>query len=327
MTGGVALDPGRRTTLLAVPNVSEGRSDATLDALAAAFTAGGHARLLDRHSDPDHHRAVLTLAGAPGGVAQALVQGAGEAVRSIDLCAVEEADRLRHGGKAGEATRGQHPHVGALDVAPVVYLDRRSRGAACVEALVTADRIGAECGVPVFLYGELAGGRTRAELRRGGSAGLAERMRSGEQRPDFGPAHVHPTAGATLVAAREPLVAFNVELAAPATIAQARLIASAIREGGAEGLPGVRAIGVSLASRSGPAVAQVSMNVERPLETPLRIVVEAIRRHAEVAAGELVGLAPRAALEGFPADVPMPAFDPERQVIENALAGQLFSSR
>jgi glutamate formiminotransferase len=266
---------------------------------------------------------VLTLAGAPGGVAQALVQGMGEAVRLIDLGVVEEADRLRHardGGEGGEATRGQHPHVGALDVTPVVYLDRQTRGAACAEALVTADRIGAECGVPVFLYGELAGGRTRAALRRGGRAGLAERMRTGEQRPDFGPPHMHPTAGATLVAAREPLVAFNVELAAPATIEQARLIASTIREGGTEGLPGVRAIGVSLTSRSGPAVAQVSMNVERPLQTPLRTVVAAIRRHAEVAAAELVGLAPRAALEDFPADVPMPAFDPQRQVIENALA-------
>ncbi len=309
--------------LLAVPNVSEGREEAALEAIAAAFTAGGHARLLDRHADVDHHRAVLTLAGAPGGVAQALVQGAGEAVRLIDIGALEEADRLHHashGAGAGVPARGQHPHVGALDVAPVVYLDRQSRGAACAEALVAADRIGAECGVPVFLYGELAGGRTRAELRRGGRAGLAERMDTGEQRPDFGPPRMHPTAGATLVAAREPLVAFNVELAAPATIEQARRIASAIREGGKEGLPGVRAIGVSLARRPGPAVAQVSMNVERPLETPLRSVVQAIRRHAEVAAAELVGLAPRAALEGFPKDVPMPGFHPQRQVIERALA-------
>ncbi len=266
---------------------------------------------------------MLTLLGAPGSLAQALVQGAAEAVRSIDVGEVEEADRklhARHGSGGTEgAPRGQHPHVGALDVAPVVYLDPNARGAACAEALVVADRIGAELGVPVFLYGELGGGRTRAELRRGGRAGLAERMRTGEQIPDFGPFTLHPTAGATLVAAREPLVAFNVELAAPSTIEQARAIASTIREGGPEGLRGVRAIGVMLARAPGAPVAQVSMNVERPLELPLRVVVEAIQRHAQVAAAEVVGLAPRAALVGFPPEVPMPTFDPKRQVIENAL--------
>jgi len=311
--------------LLAVPNVSEGRDPAMLDAIQAGFTAGGDTRLLDRHADPDHHRAVYTLVGAPGGLAQAMVQGAAQAVRLIDIGVVEAADREhheRHGGAgSGEgAARGQHPHVGALDVAPVVYLDRAARGAACAEALVAADRIGAGVGVPVFLYGELAGGRTRAELRRGGRTGLAERMRSGQQSPDFGPPTLHPTAGATLVAAREPLVAFNVELAPPATLAQARHIASLIREGGTEGLLGVRAIGVSLDRAPGPAVAQVSMNVERPLELSLRAVIEAVQQHARVAAAELVGLAPRAALEDFPEDVPMPAFDPARQLIENALA-------
>ncbi len=125
---------------------------------------------------------------------------------------------------------------------------------------------------------------------------------------------MHPTAGATLVAARPPLVAFNLELAPPATIEDARRIAGLVREGGKEGLPGVRAIGVSL--HRGP---QVSMNVERPTEIPLRAVVEAVRRHAEVACAELVGLAPAAAWEGFPEDVPVPGFDPARHVIENAL--------
>ncbi len=310
--------------LLAVPNVSEGRDRARLEAIERDFTAGGHARLLDRHADPDHHRAVMTLLGAPGSLAQAVVRGAKQTVRSIDLGEVEETDRAHHelhgAGTVEEVPRGQHPHVGALDVAPIVYLDANARGAACAEALVLADRIGAELGVPVFLYGELAGGRTRAELRRGGRAGLAERVRMGTQRPDFGPSTLHPTAGATLVAAREPLVAFNVELATPATIEQARRIASLVREGGAEGMPGVRAIGVTLARAPGAPVAQVSMNVERPLEVPLRAVVDAIERHARVARAELVGLAPRAALEGFPEDLPMPGFDAARQVIENAVA-------
>ena len=185
MTGSVPL--------LAVPNVSEGRDPAAVEAIAAAFTASGQARLLDTHSDADHHRAVLTLAGRPGSLADALAAGAAEAVRRIDIG--------EGAGKGGEPR--QHPHVGAVDVVPIVYLDPAWRGAACAEALVVAELIG-RLGVPVFVYGELAGGRTRAELRRGGVEGLAERMRTGELRPDFGPRAVHPTAGATLVAARAP---------------------------------------------------------------------------------------------------------------------------
>ncbi len=173
--------------------------------------------------------------------------------------------------------------------------------------------------MPVFLYGELAGelpGRTRAELRRGGVAGLAERLAAGEVRPDFGPAELHPSAGAVLVAAREPLVAFNLQLRAPATIEDARLVASLVREGGARGLPGVRAIAIALSG----GVVQVSMNVERPLELPLAEVVKAVDELAPVASGELVGLAPRAAFEGLSPDLPLPGFDPARHLIENALA-------
>jgi glutamate formiminotransferase / 5-formyltetrahydrofolate cyclo-ligase len=266
----------------------------------------GAVRLLDGHSDEDHHRSVFTLSGQPSDLAEALLRGAREAVERIDVMTDPERD-------------GEHPYVGALDVAPVVYLDARARGAACAEALVVADRIGDELRVPVFLYGELTGaghgsGRTRSELRRGGVIGLAGRMATG-QAPDFGPARMHPTAGATLVAAREPLVAFNLQLAPPAALEDARGIAALVREGGPEGLPGVRAMGVALSG----GVAQVSVNVERPLEVPLARVIEAVRRHARVDSAELVGLAPRAALEGFPHEVPLPGFDPVRQVIENAL--------
>jgi len=290
-------------TLLAVPNVSEGRDRAALDAIGAAFAEAEGVRLLDRHSDRDHHRAVFTLAAHPGALADALLKGARVAVEEIEI---------------GDG-RGAHPHVGALDVVPVVYLDDGARGAACAEALVVADRIGQELAVPVFLYGALTGDppRTRAQLRRGGAARLAQRMRSGELRPDFGPLQAHPGAGATLVAAREPLVAFNLQLAAPAGVEDARGIATLIREGGEEGLPGVRAIGVEL----GGAVAQVSMNVERPGELPLARVVQAVRRHAALASAELVGLAPRAALEGFPEDLQLVGFDPACHVIENALRG------
>jgi glutamate formiminotransferase len=227
--------------------------------------------------------------------------------------------------------------VGAVDVVPLVYLDAGARGAACAEALVVADRIGLELKVPVFLYGELTRGdgesaRTRAQLRRGGVAGLerrilaargqpggaargARRAEAGGERPDFGPPAMHPTAGATLVAAREPLVAFNLQLASPATIRDADAIAALVREGGAEGLPGVRAIGMRLSGGG----AQVSMNLERPLDVPAAAALEAVRRHAQVRGAELVGLAPAAALEGFPEDVPLPDFDPARHLIENAL--------
>lgn len=314
------------STLLAVPNVSEGRDRALVNALARAFAAGGAARLLDVHADPDHHRSVFTLAGAQGELVPAVLAGARVAIERIDVV----------GGPRARA-RGEHPHVGALDVAPVVYLDAAQRGAACAEALVLAYELG-ELGVPVLLYGEMAQGRTRAELRSGDVDGLAARLAGGELRPDFGPAHLHPTAGATLVAAREPLVAFNLELAAPAGIEDARRIAALIREGGAEGLPGLRAIGVGLrgvglrsgTARESPArqgepeppgrpIAQVSTNVERPLELPLREVVVAVERHAPVARVELVGLAPRAALDGFPAGVPWRGGDPAARTLENAL--------
>jgi glutamate formiminotransferase / 5-formyltetrahydrofolate cyclo-ligase len=288
--------------LLAVPNFSEGRDDATIDALGHALTStGGDVRLLATHRDPDHNRCVFTLAGEPGQLAPALLAGARVAAERIDLG--------RH--------EGVHPHVGALDVAPLVHLTSADRGAACAEALVTADLLARRLRLPVLLYGALAQGRTRAQLRRGGPAELARRLAAGELVPDFGPATAHPSAGATLVAARPPLVAFNVTLRPPADLAAAREIAARIREGGPEGLPGLKAIGLRLDRQQ---EVQVSMNVERPDLTPLRDVVAAIARHAEPAAAELVGLAPERAFDGFPADLPIPGFDPDAHLIERALA-------
>jgi glutamate formiminotransferase / 5-formyltetrahydrofolate cyclo-ligase len=285
--------------LLAAPNVSEGRDQGVVAAIGGAFETGG-ARLLDVHVDPDHNRSVFTLAAAPGDLAPALVAGALDAAARIDMS--------RH--------EGVHPCVGAVDVAPVVHLDAARRGAACAEALVAADELARALNVPVLLYGALAGGRTRAELRRGGLEELARRLAAGELRPDFGPPVAHPSAGATLVAARPPLVAFNLVLAAPASLEDARAIAARVREGGEEGLAGVRAIGLWLAHER---AAQVSFNVEDPETTPLRDVVAAVRAHAPVSAAELVGLAPRAAFEGFPADLTVPGFDPDRHLIENVL--------
>jgi glutamate formiminotransferase / 5-formyltetrahydrofolate cyclo-ligase len=308
------------STLLAVPNVSEGRDDETIDAIAEAFVAGGlggavgdagadraggiaaAVRLLDVHRDPDHNRSVFTLAGPPGSLAPAILAGARTAINRIDLHDHE----------------GVHPHVGAVDVAPIVHLDPSQRGAACAEALVLGDLLARHLDLPVLLYGALAQGRTRAELRRGGPDELARRIQADELHADFGPQAPHPTAGATLVAARPPLVAFNVTLRPPATLQQAQAIAALIREGGGEGIPGLRAIGLPLASRPDQAV-QVSMNVEHPGETPLGEIVEAIRRHAPLAEAELVGLAPASAFDGFPHDLPIPGFDPARHLIERAL--------
>ena len=270
--------------LLAVPNVSEGRDPVTLDIIGDAFAAGG-ARILDRHEDPDHNRAVFTLAAEPRTLHEALANGAREAIERIDLS--------RH--------QGLHPHVGAIDVAPIVFRTPKQRGAALAEALALADALG-ELGLPVFLYGLLAGGRTRAELRKGGAAGLAQRMADG-LRPDFGPDRMHPTAGAVLVAARQPLVAFNLELGPQATGADAQAVARAIREGGPGGLPGLRAIGLTLAARGG--VAQVSCNVEDHEALALAALLEAVERHAPVAEAELVGLAPQTAFAGWPDRVPI----------------------
>jgi glutamate formiminotransferase / 5-formyltetrahydrofolate cyclo-ligase len=231
--------------------------------------------VLDVHTDPDHHRTVFTLAGEPGELHHSLVAGARVAVERIDL----------------PAHAGVHPRVGALDVAPIVYRSEAERGAACAEALLLGHRLGRDLGLPVYLYGALAGGRARAALRR---PGALDRLA-----PDYGPRAQHPTAGATLVAARPPLVAFNVELAPPATLADAKRIAARIREGGEEGLPGVRALGLRLASSG---LVQISTNVEDPARATAGAVVRAVERHAQVAGAELVGLAPAAAI----ADVDVP---------------------
>ncbi len=284
------------TTLLAYPNVSEGRDAEAIARIGAAFGPG----LLDVHSDVDHHRSAYTLAGTPGRLAEAVRDGAAAAIELIRI----------------DTHEGIHPRVGAVDVAPTIYLTEADRGAAAAEALVLADLLGSELALPVFLYGSLAGGRTRAELRRGGPVELARRIAVGELEPDFGPPHLHPTAGAVLVAARPPLVAFNVELEPPATVQTAKEIAARIREGGEEGLPGLRAIGLWL-NESG--LAQVSTNGEVHVATPLAEVVAAVARHAPVAGAELVGLAPEAAFIGFPDDIPLRGY----ATIEDSLQTRL----
>jgi glutamate formiminotransferase len=287
--------------LLAVPNFSEGRDARGIEAISTAFATG--AALLDTHSDPVHNRSVVTLSAPAGSLATALVNGALACVNDIDM----------------EKHDGAHPCIGALDVCPVVWLREDDRDAAREEALDAARRIGNEAGVPVFLYGELApqpSHRERAFFRAGGLIELRRRVAGGELRPDFGPRELHPTAGATLVTARPPLAAFNVELM-DADVAATRYMAGRLRESGG-GLEGVRAIGIDL----GDDRTQVSTNVHDPAAVPLGAVVERIRELAEphgarVVGAEIIGLVPQHALDGWPEDVPLAAFDPAKHVVEN----------
>ncbi|MGZ5342210.1 MAG: glutamate formimidoyltransferase [Solirubrobacterales bacterium] len=293
-------DPG---PLLGVPNFSEGRSERVVRALAA--TLGDQAEVLDVHFDPEHNRSVITIAAEPAKLEQALFAGAQEAIELIDL-------RGHH---------GLHPRIGALDVCPVVYRAEQHRDQAREAALAIAERLGSELELPVFLYGELATSeerRERAFFRRGGPAELARRMESGKLAPDSGPSAAHPTAGATLVTARPPLVAFNITLDT-SNPEIARAVAERLRESGG-GLQGVRAIGLP---REGER-SEVSVNVHDPEAVPLAEIVEQVQKlaaehDAAPVEAELVGLAPEAAIAGYPQTVPIEGFDPELQVIENRL--------
>jgi glutamate formiminotransferase / 5-formyltetrahydrofolate cyclo-ligase len=290
--------------LLAVPNVSEGRDETRIAAIGDAFSTG--VSLLDRHSDADHNRTVLTLAGEGEALQDALAEGAAAAIDSVDMSAHE----------------GLHPAIGALDVCPVVWIDEGGREAAVAAAREVAARIGA-LGVPVFLYGALATAPDRAErayFRNGGLSELWLRMESGELRPDAGPGLPHRTAGATLVTARPPLAAFNVELDS-GDVEVAKAVAAGLRESGG-GPDGVRAIGLALSSGR----TQVSTNVHDPFAVPLERVVGLVRElarplEARPVEAELIGLVPKAALAGYPDEVPIRGFDPARHTIEGRLGG------
>jgi glutamate formiminotransferase len=266
-----------RLPLESVPNFSEGRDRATIDALSGALSAP--AELLDVHSDSDHNRSVFTLVGDEDALIASLLAGV--------ACARERIDLRRH--------EGAHPRIGAADVVPIVALDPVDAERARECALVVAGRIGAELQLPVFLYGESGGGRGPAFFRRGGLDELQERIDAGELTPDFGPARLDAGTGGIIVGARRPLIAFNVNLAT--TDAEvARAIAAVVRERGG-GFRGVRALGLSL-PRAGHA--QVSMNVEDYEAAALHEILARVEREAEdrgvtVSGTELVGLMPAGA--------------------------------
>jgi glutamate formiminotransferase len=281
--------------LEAVPNVSEGRDQATIDAIGAALAR--QAELLDVHVDPDHNRSVFTLVGQDDELVEALVAGVAEARHRIDL--------RQH--------TGAHPRIGAADVVPVVPIEAGDMERASSAARRVAERIGEELTLPVFLYGALSPGRGPAFFRRGGTDELARRLETGELAPDYGPPRLDERAGGVIVGARRPLIAFNVDLA-DADIVAAQAIAAVVRERGG-GFPGVRALGLDL-PRAGRV--QVSMNVEDWEAAALhdivaRIESEAAQRGARVLGSELVGLMPAgAAAAAAGAQLRIPGFDASR---------------
>ena len=267
-----------------VPNFSEGRSHEIIRALAQSIRDISGVFLLDQHMDADHHRSVLTFAGSP------------EAVGKAAFAVVKTASALIR----LPAHSGEHPRIGATDVLPFVPL----RGATMEQCVQLAKTVGAHIGeelkIPVFLYEE-AGSvilRKRLEvIRRGGLEALGDRMKNAPGwLPDYGPHTLHPTAGAIVVGARHPLIAYNVILNSN-DISVARGIAKTIRTSGG-GLPCLKALGFNLASRGH---VQVSMNLTNFRETPLHVAFEAVKREAEkrgvsILGSELVGLVPQEAV-------------------------------
>lgn len=268
----------------AIPNVSEGRDVSTVAKLGDALSGRG-VRVLDTHSDPSHHRSVITAV-CPFDAIGSLMDGCARLARH----SVEAIDVHGHDGV--------HPRIGSLDVLPFVALADSSP--ALLDALVeaardTASRIASELSLPVFLYGAASPSPvppTLAALRRGGTAGLAERLARKEMRPDFGPLTLHPRGGATAIGVRDLLVAYNVALDTT-DLACARRIAAAIRERDG-GLPGVQALGMPLPHRG---LVQVSMNLLDLRQSSLRTVYRAVEEHAGslgvgVDHSEIVGLVP-----------------------------------
>ena len=268
-----------------IPNFSEGRNPVTVQALIAAVESVPGVWLLDRTSDSDHHRSVLTFAGDPDAVIEAAFQAIRIATKLIDL----------------RDHTGAHPCIGATDVVPFVPI-QGSTMEDCVQlARRLGERVGAELKIPVFLYEQAAGhpDRTRLEtIRQGGLSGLGARMVTDRRwRPDFGPVHLHETAGAIVIGARHPLIAFNVNLNTP-DLTIAKTIARTIRHSNG-GLPCVKAIGVALASRG---IVQVSMNLTDHRVTSMAaafraVETEAAKAGAEIVESELIGLVPQAALD------------------------------
>ena len=292
-----------------VPNFSEGKDAKVVDALVAAMTAVPGVKCLGSELDPNHHRAVITLAGPAPAIAEAAVRGAAAAMQKIDL----------------RTHKGEHKRMGAMDVCPFVPL----AGATMADAIATAKsvgaRIGKELGLPVFLYAEACTRESRRVLgnfRNKEFEGLLSLVGTDpEFTPDFGPAKLHASAGAVAVGARKFLIAYNVNLATT-DVQLAKDIAKAVREKDG-GFKKVQAMGFFLEDKQ---QAQVSMNLLDYETTSIRTVYDAVAKMAAakgvmVAESELIGLAPAAAIDAALAQhIRLPKFDAKQQVVEAKLA-------
>lgn len=290
-----------------IPNVSEGRRPDVVDGIAAAIRAVPGVRLLDYSSDASHNRSVFTLAGDADALKAAVLALYERAVSAIDL----------------RTHTGEHPRLGAVDVVPFVPIE----GATMADCVALAKEVAAEVAsrfkVPVYLYEDAASDPARRNLediRRGEFEGLAAKMASAGWAPDFGPSAPHPSAGASVVGARMPLIAYNINLNSN-RLDVAKKIAAAIRHSSG-GFRFVKAAGFELKDRG---IVQVSMNLTNYEKTPIFRVFETVKREAErygvaVLESEIVGLVPSAALnaaaEYF---LQIADFKPEAQILENKL--------
>src|SRR6202162_3946691 len=294
-----------------VPNFSEGRDPAKVDAIVASMSAVAGVFVLDREMDPDHHRCVVTLAGDPDAVAEAALRGVGKAMELIDL----------------NDHTGAHPRVGAADVIPFIPI----HGVTIEDCVALARRVGKEIWaryrIPVFFYEAAATRPDRANLenvRRGQFEGLRDELkRNHERQPDIGEPKLHPTAGVTVVGARKFLIAYNVNLNTP-DVGIANKIAKAIRYSSG-GLRYVKSMGVELKARH---LAQVSINLTDFEQTPMHRVYEMVKREAArygaiPVGSEIVGLIPKKAIE-MSADyfLQFENFSPQ-QIFENKLEASL----
>jgi glutamate formiminotransferase len=294
-----------------VPNFSEGRDPAKVDAIVSAMSAVGGVYVLDREMDADHHRCVVTLAGEPEAVAEAALRGVGKAMELIDLT----------------VHTGAHPRVGAADVIPFIPI----HGVTIEDCVALARRVGKEIWaryrIPVFFYEAAATRPDRTNLenvRRGQFEGLRDELkRNHDRQPDIGEPKLHPTAGVTVVGARKFLIAYNVNLNT-SDVGIANKIAKAIRFSSG-GLRYVKSMGVELKARN---LAQVSINLTDFEQTPMHRVYEMVKREAArygaiPVGSEIVGLIPKKALE-MAADyfLQVENFSPQ-QIFENKLESAL----
>jgi glutamate formiminotransferase len=289
-----------------VPNVSEGRRADVIAGMVEALRGTSGVRLLDHSSDPSHNRSVFTLVGDAASVERSVLTLFERAVADIDL----------------RTHRGEHPRLGAVDVVPFIPIE----GATMADCVALAKKVGSEVaqrfGVPVFLYEEASSNPARKNLediRRGEFEGLAAKMAQPDWTPDFGPTTPHPSAGAVVIGARMPLIAYNINLDTD-RLDVAKKIAAAIRHSSG-GFRYVKAAGFRLEDRG---IVQVSMNLTNFEKTPIFRVFETVKREAErygvsVLESEIVGLVPSAALNAAAEFyLQLSGFKPE-QVLEKKL--------